>query len=197
MLDVDGVLVHGRPGDGLRWDAYLKRDLGVSPELLADEFFRREWGDIVVGKKDLLPTLSRVLGRIAPSVQAEEFIAYWFQMDSRIEETVLSDVRKARQLGVLVYLATNQEHMRAAYLMQAMGLRDEVDGIVYSAKAGSKKPQAEFYAFAEHELDRAPHELLLVDDTRQNVDAAQSVGWKAAHWDGSVKLSEILRNSMQ
>ena len=196
MLDVDGVLVDGRPRDGLRWDTDLTKDMGVSSKALVDEFFKRDWNDIVIGKKDLLPALSAVLNRIAPSLEAEDLIAYWFEMDSRIMGAVLSDVRKARQCGVSVYLATNQEHLRAAYLMQTMGLCDEVDGIVYSAKAGSRKPQIEFYSFAEREIGCQPHEMLLVDDTLPNVEAAQSAGWEAVLWDGTDELSVILQRSI-
>lgn len=196
MLDVDGVLIDGRPRDGLRWDTDLNKDMKVSSKALVDEFFKRDWNDIVMGKKDLLPALSAVLNRIAPTVEAEDLITYWFQMDSRIVDAVLSDVRTARQYGVAVYLATNQEHMRATYLMQTMGLCDEVDGIVYSAKAGSRKPQIEFYSFAERETGRQPHEMLLVDDTLPNVEAAQSAGWEAVLWDGTDELSAILQRSI-
>ena len=197
MLDVDGVLVDGRPSDGLRWDIDLTKDIGVSSKALVEEFFKCEWNDIVIGEKDLLPALSTVLNRIAPNVKAEDLVAYWFEMDSRIVEAVLADVRKARRRGVLVYLTTNQEHMRATYLMQTMGLHDEVDGIVYSAKAGCRKPQTEFYSFAEREIGRPPHELLLVDDTLHNVEAAQAAGWDAVFWDGTDELSAILQRSIR
>ena len=197
MLDVDGVLVNGRPRDGLRWDIDLLEDMGVSSKVLVDEFFKRDWNDIVIGRKDLLPSLSVVLKRIAPSVEAENLIAYWFRMDSRIVESVLTDVRKARQEGVPVYLATNQEHLWATYLMQTLGLCDEVDGIVYSAKAGSKKPQISFYSFAERETGCRPHEILLVDDSPPNIAAAQSAGWEAVLWDGTDELSAILKSSIR
>lgn len=196
MLDVDGVLVDGRPSDGLPWNTDLTKDMGVSSRVLVDEFFKSDWNDIIVGKKGLLPALSTVLSRIAPSVDVEEFITYWFKMDSRIVETVFSDIQEARKRGFAVYLATNQEHMRANYLMQTMGLRDEVEGIVYSAKAGSKKPQVEFYSFAERETGCLPHEMLLVDDTLPNVEAARLAGWEAVHWDGTDKLSNILQRSI-
>lgn len=197
MLDVDGVLVDGRPDDGLRWDIDLTKDMGVSSKMLVDEFFQREWKDIVIGKKDLLPALSAALNRFAPSVAAEDLVAYWFEMDSRIVETVLSDVRDARQRGVIVYLTTNQEHLRATYLMQTMALRDEVDGIVYSAKAGSRKPQIEFYSYAERDIGRLPHEMLLVDDTLRNVEEARAAGWDAVLWDGTEELSAILQRCIR
>ncbi|MEM8871456.1 MAG: HAD-IA family hydrolase [Pseudomonadota bacterium] len=193
MLDVDGVLVDGRPGDGLRWDTDLIKDIGISSKVLVEEFFKCDWNDIVIGRKDLLPTLSEKLNRIAPSVEAEDLIAYWFKMDSRIVDSVFSDVQRAREIGVPVYLTTNQDHMRATYLMQTMGLRDEVDGILYSAKAGSKKPHREFYLYAERETGRLPDEMLLVDDSLPNIEAAQSAGWEGVLWDGTDKLSAILQ----
>lgn len=197
MLDVDGVLVDGRPSDGLRWDHGLLKDLAIPSDVFVDAFFKTEWDDIVVGKKELMPTLAAVLERIAPSVRPEQFIDYWFEMDSRIIQTVLSDVRMARRRGIPVYLATNQEHMRADYLMQRMGLGDEVDGIVYSAKVGHKKPDPEFFAFAERVTDHRPGELLLVDDTLPNVEAAQLAGWSAVHWDQTENLSAILQRYIE
>ena len=57
MLDVDGVLVSGRPSDGKKWTQNLLEDLGIRPELLVKEFFAREWRDVVTGKQDLYPVL--------------------------------------------------------------------------------------------------------------------------------------------
>ncbi|WP_170409725.1 HAD-IA family hydrolase [Ruegeria atlantica] len=196
MLDVDGVLVDGRPGDGLRWDTDLLKDLGLNPNLLAEEFFKTEWTGIVEGRTELLPVLEAVLKRVAPTIKARDLIDYWFREDSGIVETTVADVRDARSKGISVYLATNQDHMRAIYLMQTMELGNEVDGIVYSAKAGCRKPKPEFFDFAAQEVGRQPGDLLLVDDTLPNVEAARSAGWKAVHWDGTERLSAILHRSL-
>lgn len=196
MLDVDGVLVAGRPNDGQAWNTDLFKDVGLSPSQLSQYFFQVAWKDILVGRKELLPTLETVLVRLASSVCANDLIAYWFEMDSRIVQTVLSDVRVARNHGLPVYLATNQEHIRADYLMQTLRLCDEVDGIVYSAKAGYKKPDAEFYTFAEQTTGYQPEELILIDDSVTNVEAAKASGWCAVHWTRTERLSAILQRSI-
>lgn len=192
MLDVDGVLVDGRPGDGRRWTHDLQKDLGVSAKALARHFFAPHWGEIVIGRKPLLPTLAAVLDHIAPGLRAETFVDYWFEKDSRILGPVLSELRAARRAGIAVYLATNQEHMRAHYLMTTMGLGDEVEGLIYSAAAGSRKPQPGFFRHAQRRAGLPPQALLLVDDTLANVEAARAAGWEAAHWDGSEGLRSIL-----
>ncbi len=173
----------------------LQDDLGLAPRDLANSFFRAGWTDVVAGRADLLATLRTALEGIAPTLRAEDLIAYWFEMSSRIVQPVLSDVRDARSRGVPVFLATNQCHARADYLMDAVGLRSEVDGIVYSAQAGHPKPEAGFYAFAEDATGHPPGDLLMVDDKSENVEAAEAAGWRAVHWTEGDSLSAILRQN--
>ncbi|MEP4198286.1 MAG: HAD-IA family hydrolase [Aliishimia sp.] len=196
MLDVDGVLVSGRPSDGRFWTHSLFRDLGINPEHLVQQFFALDWQDVVTGKSDLHSTLSLSLKRMSSSVTAEELISYWFEMDSRLVQSVLTDCRMARDWGCQVYLATNQEHLRAKYLMEILGLKNEVDGIIYSANAGYQKPHSKFFGYAVDMTGREPSEMLLVDDTQANVDGARNAGWNAVHWDGKQRLSDILRHNI-
>ena len=195
MLDVDGVLVFGRRSDGRHWMVGLSDDLGVSPRDLAREFFRAEWQAVVVGKKDLLPPLREALKRIAPGVAAEALMSYWYEMSSRVVEPVLSDLRDARSRGIPVYLATNQSHSRAHHLLDTVGLRNEVDGVVYSAMAGHQKPDAGFFEFAEERSGYRPEQLLMVDDKSENVEAAIAAGWSAVQWREGDSLADILRRN--
>ena len=93
MMDVDGVLVTGRPQDGAHLFTDLEKDLGVSLEILQREFFKPRWPDIVTGRKSLLPELAEVLATIAPTVTAERLIDYWLINDSRIDMAVLDAMR--------------------------------------------------------------------------------------------------------
>ncbi|WP_394689871.1 HAD-IA family hydrolase [Hoeflea sp.] len=195
MLDVDGVLVDGRPEDGRSWAFSLREDLGIDPEMLVSSFFSKVWGDIVTGKRELVIELTKVLRQLPTDVTAEELVDYWFEMDSRIVEPVLEDCRAARQSGVALYLATNQEHLRARYLMETLGLGREFDGMIYSAQAGVRKPFSGFYDHALRVSGFAPEALLFVDDTQANVDAAADAGLRAVHWTEGASLSAILKSA--
>ncbi|MCS6757982.1 MAG: hypothetical protein MO852_01870 [Candidatus Devosia euplotis] len=116
MLDVDGVLVSGWPRDGAHIFTDLEADLGIFLDALRREFFKPRWPAIVTGQRALLPELADVLVSIAPNVSDEALAEYWFRNDSRIDPTALEAVAKIRDSGGRVYLATNQEHMRAATL---------------------------------------------------------------------------------
>ena len=182
MVDVDGVLVEGRPGDGRHWQTSLEEDLGFPPDALDEHFFAPFWDDIVTGRAGLMEHLEPALRKIAPHVSPAAFVSYWFQKDARLATPYFAEFARLRSSGVGVFLATNQEHLRAAYLMETLRLAEHVDGIFYSARLGVKKPDPEFFARIQAAVAVAGDELLLVDDSRANVDAAVEAGWGAHLW---------------
>ena len=192
MVDVDGVLVHGRPGDGLHLFTYLERDLGLSRELIQKEFFQTHWGNIVIGREDLEPQLAGVLAKIAPGLSAATLIDYWFENDSRLDQTLLTDLAALRATGIPMFLATNQEHRRAAYLMENLGLSSYFDGIFYSAMLGYQKPASEFFRLATERVGIDPSEIAFIDDYPANIEAARQFGWKAMHWAPGSRLEDAL-----
>lgn len=197
MLDADGFLVDGRPADGKKWTFNLEKDLGIAPHVLVEEFFAKHWREVVIGKRDLIDALSEALTSASVSIYAEKLVSYCFKMDSRIIGSVFEDCKAAKGQGVRLFLATNPEHKRALYLMENMGLRSVLDGIVYSAQGGHQKPHPDFYSYGSRVAGFQPHELFLVDDTLASVEDALEAGWEAVHWDGSESLEEILRCSLR
>jgi putative hydrolase of the HAD superfamily len=192
MLDVDGVVVTGRPRDGKHPFADIEAELGVPAARLQEKFFAAHWPAIIVGHEPLEPRLAAVLAEIAPDVSSAALIDYWFSNDSRLDEAVLDSVGRLRAAGIKVVLATNQEHRRAAWLMDQLGLARHVDGIAYSAALGHRKPMPEFYAAASALAGAAGNDLVLVDDVLDNVEAAIAAGWRGVHWTGGQRLEDAL-----
>lgn len=182
MVDVDGVLVAGRPEDGRHWLATVEEDLGFTAVSLHEQFFVPHWEHIVLGRTGLMEPLTTALQKIAPHVSPAAFVAYWFEKDSRLAAPLLAELSLVRSAGTRVYLATNQEHLRAAYLMENLGLAGCVDGIFYSAGLGAKKPDPDFFATVQAAVGLRGEELLLIDDSRRNIEAALEAGWQALHW---------------
>lgn len=192
MVDVDGVLVGGRPRDGKPFATDLEADLGIPLERLHAEFFAPHWEAIVTGRVPMMERLEPVLARIAPSVPAQRFLDYWFENDSRLDMDVLVAVDEARADGTRIFLATNQEHLRAAYLMETLGLAAHVDGILYSAALGDRKPGAAFFRLAAERAGATAPEIAFVDDALPNVEAARRAGWSAVHWTGSGDFAALI-----
>lgn len=193
LVDVDGVLVRGRPADGKPWASGLEADLGLRPADLHAAFFARHWEEIVLGRAGLIDRLSEALREIAPHLTAEGLIAYWFEQDSRLDRALLDELAAERAAGREIHLATNQEHLRADFLMRTLGLAPHVDGMHYSAALGCRKPDPAFFLAVAGRLGRPPGELLLIDDTPENLEGARAAGCRAVPWTGETSLAALLR----
>lgn len=189
MVDVDGVVVHASAGD---WANTMEADLGFSRQAFQDHFFTPYWKDVVLGRVGLHERLAPVLAEHAPHLSSQQLAAYWFEKDAELDRALLADLTALRATGVQLHLATIQEHERAAYLWNTLGLRDHFDAMHYAADIGWKKTDPEFYAIVEARTGFAGAELLLLDDTAANVEAARAAGWGGALWDGTARLSEVL-----
>src|ERR1700712_596975 len=121
VLDLDGVVVRGHP-DGGRWDKDIARDLGLQPDILHTRFFKAHFHKIVTGQADLFETLERIWPELECKATPQALVDYWFAMDSLLDADVLAQVDAWRMAGRKAYLGTVQEHHRARYLMQTLGL---------------------------------------------------------------------------
>jgi putative hydrolase of the HAD superfamily len=189
MVDVDGVIFVPPPGG---WAADLEADLGLSPSVLQNRFFKPHWNDIVLGRAGLHERLAPVLAEHAPHLTSERLAAYWFEKDARLDEVLLADLADVRAGGVQLHLATVQDHERARYLWETLGFRDRFDAVHYAAEIGWRKSDPQFYAAVEARCGFAPTELLLVDDTSANVETARACGWRAVQWTGEARLADLL-----
>ncbi len=189
MVDVDGVIVI--PGRG-GWAANLEADLGLSPTALQTHFFAPHWTDIVLGQAGLHERLAPVLARIAPHLTSQQLAAYWFERDAQLDARLLEDLAVVRATGIELHLATVQEHLRADHLWTALGLRQRFDAMHYAADLGARKSDPAFYAAVEARTGFAPAELLLIDDTPANIEAARAAGWGARLWTGEARLADLL-----
>lgn len=195
MLDVDGVLITGRPRDGAPWASTIAEDLGIDPAALQARFFRPFWERIVTGRLDITPALRQGLARMGARVSAEQLLDYWFANDARIDPGVRADCARLRAGGTRVFLATNQEHLRARHIMETLGLGAETDGIVYSAELGTRKPDPAFFAAAAARTGCPAAAHVLVDDSPGNVAAAREAGWAARLWTGDRSLAALVQDA--
>jgi putative hydrolase of the HAD superfamily len=80
------------------------------------------------------------LPAVGYSGPVDAFLRYWFEKDSHINATVMDAVRRlSRNPDVELYLATGQEHHRAAYLWDELGFKAHFKDIFYSARLGHLK----------------------------------------------------------
>lgn len=210
FFDVDGVLIdgwHSKPERRKPWDLRLKEDLGVDRDAFRAAFFGTPFEGhasamhaCVSGQRGLAELLGPVLVRLGYRGAVDAFIRYWFEKDSNVNVEVLSVVKRlARNPALSLYIATGQEHLRAAYLWNELGFRDSFKDIFYSANLGCLKSTPAFFEKINSALAIAPGEMpLFFDDQEEVVRCARVAGWDAHVFDaigdltGHAKICALL-----
>jgi len=202
FFDVDGVLIddwHAAPDRRKPWDATIEQDLGVHREAFKESFFRSPTASYeslmhgcAIGALDLKEALASILPAAGYGGSVDAFVAYWFEKDSNVNRSVLDVAdRLARHSDVDLYLATNQEHYRAAYLWEELDLRRHFIDIFYSAKLGHSKATQAFFEKVNAELGVSPTEKpLFFDDKLELVRVARNAGWDACVFETVQDLTE-------
>lgn len=184
MLDVDGVLVRNESDTFVR-NVALDATLATARSRVTAE----QWLALGTGRADLVEVLAAAM---QDRDLAGRLVEYGMASETHIDPVVLADVQRLRAKGMRVYLATNQESRRAAYLMDDLGLAGRVDGILHSAALGARKPDSAFFAAATRAANAALQDIVFIDDNAGNVDAARRFGWRATHWLGDLGLDEAI-----
>lgn len=87
----------------------------------------------------------------------------------------LPTLRALRARGVRTAVVSNCDHFTIP-LVEALGLKDQVDALVLSCQVGSHKPDAAIYLAALDALGARPEQAVFVDDQPAYLDGAAVLG---------------------
>jgi 2-haloacid dehalogenase len=73
---------------------------------------------------------------------------------------------------------------------------DWFEGIVVSGEIKSRKPSPYIFQYAIETYQINPSRALFIDDTQENVDIAQSMGFQCIYFENATKLLKDLQNKM-
>lgn len=187
VFDVDGVLLHGyhaRPELHESFDEKL-RALGINAERFQREFIHDIFMKrVLIGEVPMIEALDRRLKAFGYKGSTMTVLDLWMSHDCFPNTAMLDTVRTLKaQPEIRLYLATNQDHSRAQFLWQSLGLRDIFEDMFYSARFGRTKAHGKFYEMAEERMAASELPPLFFDDTPKVVDAARKHGWEAVLFD--------------
>lgn len=192
FFDVDGVLIDGWHADIARrkpWDETIEVDLGVDRDAFQILFFGTPGNrsaspifECVTGRRDLKQALAAILPDVGYKGGVDDFVRYWFEKDSRLDPDVFGIARELRERGrAQIFVATGQEHYRAAYLWDELGFSSHFDRLFYSAEIGVPKKDLRFFEAINRALGTEPGERpVFFDDQPEIVELANRAGWDAA-----------------
>lgn len=190
--DFDGVLNRNIENGVFAWSRNFEQDLGLSLQSFTSYLFAGRFQKAMVGQACLVEMVSEWAEANAAAGRAPEILDYWFQKDALPDHRTLSLFEPLKKRGLRHVMATNNEIHRTAFIEARMGFGDRMERIFAAGRMGIAKPDTDYFAHIEAELDVAPAGLLLVDDLEENVAAARNRGWQAFHFtEGAHDLLEL------
>lgn len=185
LLDADGVIQHNQ-----RLISHLERLLEgrASIRQLLDAEQRA-----IVGTEDLREVLAEFVDTHHIPHGADEFLDVW--CDTEPDAAALDLVRRVRDAGTPVYLATNQQPVRGQWMLDTLGYQNHFDGLFASFQMGVAKPDPAYFHHIIDALGIDPAHTLFIDDVTANVEGARAAGLQAAwheHTSGVQDLQCIL-----
>jgi putative hydrolase of the HAD superfamily len=187
LWDADGVLQHLPAG----WEASMRPvvegHIEDVPAFLAEAVELER--PALLGEVSWLDVLPGLLERWGLAHLYEDALRVWLTIVPQAE--VRETVTALRAQGVRCYLATNQTEHRGRYMAENLGYDGLLDGAFWSYELGLAKPDPAFFTTVLDLLGLEADQVLFVDDSLRNVEAARSVGLAAEHWHVDVGLREL------
>jgi len=121
-----------------------------------------------------MPALADLVARCNPGIDVERLFDVWRCVETypRVRELI----GQLRAAGIRCGLATNQQDLRAHHMSSALGYAELFDIECYSCRMGVRKPDAAFFTAAVDAMACVPAQVVFIDDSVVNVDAARTCG---------------------
>lgn len=111
-----------------------------------------------------------------------------FSLDAEVL-AIAADVRQGAEIAILT---NNGPILADAFQHELRSVGERFDHVFLSYQFGATKPIEAVYRGVEHGLARAPGELLLIDDSAANVEAACRFGWMGLQFESTEQLAADL-----
>ena len=182
-FDVNGCLVHFYQ----RAFARLATASGVPSDLVETAFWH--YNDEVcrgtISMQDFNAYIAEKL-----NIDSVDWMKYYMEMVEPITEmqALLKQASEHYKIGLLTNIMPGQ--LRT---MTTSGVLPDLsyDVIIDSSEVGAIKPETQVYEIAQERAGCPPEEILLIDDTRANIVAAEKQGWKVL-WFDDARLEEAV-----
>lgn len=175
LLDADGVVIRPR-------DQYFSQKFSREYNIPLEEvlpFFKGDYKKAAVGEVDIKDVLPPYLEKWGYGGTIDQFLQYWFEGERDLDQKLLEVVKRLREEGNRVHLASDNETHRAKYLMEEVGLNDLFDSAFFSSNLGVTKSDPAFFQKIAETLGVPVTELYYWDDDPKNVEVAGRIGVRA------------------
>jgi 2-haloacid dehalogenase len=189
VFDIGNVLVRWNP-------RYLFRKT-MKDEARMERFLATALAMDFVALTDIVADFSKAVAERAKAFP--EFARELHLFDERWVETLgepieenVALLRRLKAAGRPVYAISNFATVKFAIARQMFDFLNEFDDAVISGHVGVMKPDPRIFEILFERVGRRPEELVFVDDSLKNIEAARALGMPAIHFRPDVDLRSEL-----
>ncbi len=184
VWDFDGVLNRNIINGEFIWQEGFEDEFGHSIDTFSDMIFNKDFRKVLIGEVGLLEVMTDWASTVGYMGDLRNVIEFWFQNDYNLDDRVMGLLNESKRANIRNVIGTNNEEMRTQFIAEDLGFSDRVERIFASGMIGAAKPDEDFYDMVSDELSVEPDEILLIDDSLENCEAAEASGWQAHWFDG-------------
>ena len=116
-----------------------------------------------------------------------------FPTPRKINSTVMNFIRECKNLGYRLIVASNASKGSFEWRNSRFGLMNVFDGRIISSDIGFRKPSIDFFQYMIDVVGFKPEEILFIDDSDRNIEAAGGLGIMALKYENEKSLDKIMR----
>lgn len=176
-FDVNGCLV-GSYQKGL---TQLSKDTGVAPDIIESAFWHYN-NEVCKGNITMADFNAELAKRLG--IGELDWSKYYLAAVEPIKalQAIVPWVAENYHTGLLTNIMPGLlSAMRSQGTLPSL----DFDAIIDSSEVGAIKPEHKIYELAHQRANVDPHEILLIDDTRSNLTAAEKFGWHVLWFDNT------------
>lgn len=176
LFDIDGVVV--RPPYYF-WKV-LEDVWYTDAETILNNFFIHENTDCTEWRVNISEKIVPYLEKIWWEKSVEEFFKQQFEFEAQyFDKSFIDIVQNLQEKGILCYLASAQESVRAKYFLDEVWLGEIFDGHYISCNVWSRKHKSEYWEYTISDLQKKypelkANEIAFFDDGKKNIEVAST-----------------------
>lgn len=191
VFDIGNVLLKFKPLDYLG-SKFTEKEITQN---LYDQIFRaKEWSMLDEGTITI-DEATRLFCSRNPEIekQIKYVMEDWYSMLTPIEDSV-SVLKKLKLKGYNAYALSNYHLVAFEKAYEEYDFFKLFDGLVISSRIKLLKPGEEIFKHLLSKYGIKPEETIFIDDTEENVKAAEKLGIKGIHLTCPSELSKNLKS---
>ncbi len=196
VFDFGAVLFHWQPAQMLRRELPHVVTDAASASHWETQFFQGytgDWGEFdrgTVGVPDLVQRISRRTGLAPADVQK---VVDAVPRELQPVPATVALLQRLQRAGHVLHYLSNMPEPYARHLEASHDVLGCFTSGIFSSRVHHNKPEPAIYAAAMQLFDVPASELVLLDDSAQNVAAARALGWHAFQFTDAAQAEADLR----